>query len=96
MKKRVAVWGHQVEVEVYHRSKTVWIASGEYKGKYYECKAHTPGPLRRHGPKQRAITTTEWVRPIAAPGESYMVRKSPIASALCMCVNVDMEVNYTE
>ena len=43
MKKRVAVWGHQVEVEVYHRSKTVWIASGEYKGKYYECKARTPG-----------------------------------------------------
>jgi hypothetical protein len=43
MKKRVLVWGEQVEVDVHQRSKTVWIARGEYKGKHYECKASTPG-----------------------------------------------------
>jgi hypothetical protein len=37
------VWGKQVEVEVYRRSKTVWIARGEYNGKSYESKASTPG-----------------------------------------------------
>jgi Zn-finger nucleic acid-binding protein len=43
MKKRVVVWGEQVEVDVYQRSKTVWIARGEYNGKSYEGKASTPG-----------------------------------------------------
>ena len=43
MKQRVVVWGEKVEVEVYHRSKTVWIARGDYRGKSYEGKASTPG-----------------------------------------------------
>jgi hypothetical protein len=43
MKERVAVWGELVEVEVYRRSKTVWIARGEFKGKYHEGKASRPG-----------------------------------------------------
>jgi hypothetical protein len=38
MKERVVVWGEQVEVEVHQSSKTVWIARGEYKGKYHEAK----------------------------------------------------------
>ncbi|HZZ23332.1 MAG TPA: hypothetical protein VFE60_12495 [Roseiarcus sp.] len=33
----------RVVVEFYHRSKTVWIARGDYKGKSYEDKASTPG-----------------------------------------------------
>ena len=43
MKQRVVVWGERVDVEVYRRSKTVWIARGEYNGKSYEGKASTRG-----------------------------------------------------
>lgn len=35
---RVIVWGDPVDVDVYRRSKTVWIARGEFKGRYHETK----------------------------------------------------------
>jgi hypothetical protein len=40
-KIRVFVWGQQVDVDVEKRSATVWIARGEYNGKYYECKGRS-------------------------------------------------------
>jgi hypothetical protein len=38
MKMVVTVWSDRVEIDVDQRSKTVWIASGEYKGKPHEGK----------------------------------------------------------
>jgi hypothetical protein len=43
MKQIVQVWNDRVEIDVHQRSKTVWIASGEYHGKYHEVKRPTPG-----------------------------------------------------
>ena len=43
MKQRVTVWGDRVEIDVYQKSKTVWIARGSYKGRYHEVKRSTPG-----------------------------------------------------
>jgi hypothetical protein len=42
MKEQVIVWGEKFEIDVRQQSKTVWIASGEYKGKYHEVKRATP------------------------------------------------------
>jgi hypothetical protein len=38
MKEQVIVWGEKVEIDVRQQSKAVWIASGEYKGRYREVK----------------------------------------------------------
>ncbi|MBR0971876.1 hypothetical protein [Bradyrhizobium japonicum] len=43
MKQRVLVWDEPVEIDVYQKSKTVWIATGSYKGKHHEVKRSTPG-----------------------------------------------------
>lgn len=44
MKQRVIVWDEPVEIEVYQKSKSVWIAVGAYKGgKPFEVKRPTPG-----------------------------------------------------
>jgi hypothetical protein len=43
MKKRVVVWSDEVEIDVVQKSKTVWRASGQYKGRHFESKAQTPG-----------------------------------------------------
>ncbi|MDO9412653.1 MAG: hypothetical protein Q7T81_08790 [Pseudolabrys sp.] len=43
MKMRVTVWSDTVEIDVHQKSKTVWIASGEYNGKSHEVKRSTPG-----------------------------------------------------
>ena len=43
MKMLVTVWSDRVEIDVEQRSKTVWIASGEYLGKNYEVKRSTRG-----------------------------------------------------
>ena len=42
MKQRVYVWNEPVEIEVYQKSKTVWIAVGDYLGKRHEVKDRTP------------------------------------------------------
>jgi hypothetical protein len=42
-KMRVKVWSDTVEIEVYKKSKTVWIATGEYLGKRHEVKRSTSG-----------------------------------------------------
>jgi hypothetical protein len=41
MKMRVMVWNDLVEIEVEQRSKSVWVASGEYLGKSYQTKDRT-------------------------------------------------------
>jgi hypothetical protein len=44
---RVLVWGKPVEVEVYQRSKSVWIATGSYMGEHLETKSQSPGSALR-------------------------------------------------
>ncbi|NOJ48430.1 hypothetical protein [Bradyrhizobium archetypum] len=43
MKAVVKVWDDMVEINVNQRSTSVWIATGEYKGKYHEVKRQTRG-----------------------------------------------------
>lgn len=38
----VSVWGKDYEVSVHQRSKSVWIARGEYMGQPIEVQARTP------------------------------------------------------
>lgn len=33
----VEVWGKRIEVDVHQKSKSVWIASGEYLGKRFDA-----------------------------------------------------------
>jgi hypothetical protein len=47
MKRRVMVWNEPVEIEVYQKSKTVWIAVGEYNGEYHEVKRTFRGPAAK-------------------------------------------------
>lgn len=42
-KHKVAVWSRTYEVEVDQRSKTVFIASGDYEGKFIQTKDQSPG-----------------------------------------------------
>jgi hypothetical protein len=39
----VTVWGDRVTITVYQKSKTVWIAVGEYNGRHHEVNRSTPG-----------------------------------------------------
>jgi hypothetical protein len=39
LKVTVEVWGKDYEISVYQKSKTVWIAVGEYMGQRVETKA---------------------------------------------------------
>ncbi|ANL33950.1 hypothetical protein [Rhizobium phaseoli] len=43
MSHKVEVWGEKVEVAVYQKSKSVWIAVGTYKGETVEVKRSTRG-----------------------------------------------------
>lgn len=43
MKQRVVVWGEPIELEVHQRSKSVWVASGEYMGAYHQTTDRSPG-----------------------------------------------------
>ena len=39
MKTTVMVWGKLYEITVHHKSKSVWIARGEYMGHAIEVKS---------------------------------------------------------
>jgi hypothetical protein len=39
----VCSWANTRGISIYQRSKTVWIASGSYRGQHYEVKGRTPG-----------------------------------------------------
>ena len=43
MGHKVTVWGQPLEVELYQKSKSVWIASGTYMGESLEVKRPTKG-----------------------------------------------------
>lgn len=43
MQQRVKVWGDTVIIEVEQRSKSVWIAYGEYLGHRFETKDRSAG-----------------------------------------------------
>lgn len=43
MKMRVKVWNDDVEIDVYQKSKSVWVAVGEYLGKHHEVKSSSAG-----------------------------------------------------
>jgi hypothetical protein len=38
MHHKVIVWGNPIEVDVFQKSKSVWIASGTYLGQSFEVK----------------------------------------------------------
>ena len=41
MHRTVKVWGRDIEITVYQKSKTVWIAVGEYMGQRFEVKGRS-------------------------------------------------------
>jgi hypothetical protein len=41
MKHTVEVWGKTYEVSVHQKSKTVWIASGDYEGQYIQTQGRS-------------------------------------------------------
>lgn len=41
MPDTVIVWGKPVEVSVYQKSKTVWIATGSYHDRHIEVQGRT-------------------------------------------------------
>jgi hypothetical protein len=43
MERTVQVWGRPHLVSVEQRSKSVWIAFGDYMGQRIECKDRSPG-----------------------------------------------------
>ena len=42
MKQRVEVWGKPYEISVTQRSKSVWVASGEYMGDHIQTTDRSP------------------------------------------------------
>jgi len=44
----VLVWNQPYEISVYQKSKTVWIAVGEYMGKHVETKGATQSAAISH------------------------------------------------
>lgn len=38
---RVMVWGHPQMVDVYQRSKSVWVATGDYMGQSHQTTGRT-------------------------------------------------------
>jgi hypothetical protein len=43
MERTVNIWDNPNTVSVYRKSKTVWIAIGDYVGKHIEVKDHSEG-----------------------------------------------------
>ena len=48
MKHTIRVWDEPQEVSVYQKSKSVWIASGEYMGERLEAKASSESAAVKH------------------------------------------------
>jgi hypothetical protein len=48
MKQTVRVWDELQEITVYQKSKTVWVAVGEYKGERIETKASSESAAAKH------------------------------------------------
>ena len=41
MRHTLEVWGKSYEVSVHQKSKTVWIASGDYEGEYLQTQGRS-------------------------------------------------------
>jgi hypothetical protein len=41
--RTVMVWGHPQKITVHQRSKSVWVAVGEYMGHHIETKGRSAG-----------------------------------------------------
>lgn len=48
MKQTVDVWGKPIEISVYQKSKSVWIAVGEYLGESFESKGSSASSAAQH------------------------------------------------
>lgn len=48
MERIVTVWDKQYKISVSQRSKTVWIARGEYMGKAIETKGSSANAAAKH------------------------------------------------
>lgn len=44
---KVRVWDQQIEISVYQKSKSVWMASGTYLGQHIEVKGASAGSATR-------------------------------------------------
>ena len=42
VRQTVIVWGEQYELTVHQKSKSVWIARGDFDGELLEGKGHSP------------------------------------------------------
>jgi len=42
-KQVVNVWGKPIEIAVHQKSKSVWVATGDYMGKRIEAQGRTEG-----------------------------------------------------
>lgn len=43
MERSVTVWGRPCTVSLYQRSRSVWVATGEYMGSHLETQDRSPG-----------------------------------------------------
>lgn len=41
MKQSITVWDELVVIDIYRRSKTVWVATGKYMGEHFNAAAST-------------------------------------------------------
>ena len=48
MKVTVIVWGKTIEITVYQKSKSVWIAAGEYLGESFQVKGSSSSSAAAH------------------------------------------------
>ena len=48
MKQTVRVWDESQEITVYQKSKTVWVAVGEYMGGRVETKGSSASAAAKH------------------------------------------------
>lgn len=48
MERTVLVWGKPHVIHVYQKSKSVWIAVGEYMGERIEVKSSSPTSAASH------------------------------------------------
>lgn len=48
MKQAVRVWDVSYEITVYQKSKSVWVAVGDYLGEWVEVKASSASSAAKH------------------------------------------------
>jgi hypothetical protein len=64
-KSLVRVWDKPYEITVYHRSKSVWVAVGDYMGRSIETKGSSASSAAKHWQE----TAHYWGNVGPAPGQ---------------------------